>query len=280
MHGDTMMEKEDIGKVLEYIASIDTNSIQMTMCELIDEKSNVWNFEKHSHDFLELLYFLDGKGTVNVMDKPIKLSLFELVVYPHRVMHQESLDMHYHQEVICINLECKCDLMLQNSFKIKDIFGEFEWVFKKLYCEYKTNEYFKDEILNEYIKILLILIKRYIQENRSEKADSFEKCVRYIHDHFAEKLSVKKIAQISFVSPSYLSRVFKKRLGLTPMHYLNIYRIEVAKKMLILTDYSIQEIAEFVGIEDLKHFFKVFKRIANLTPLKYRKENSKKLEVG
>lgn len=269
-----MVEKEQVGKLLDFIESIDAGSIRMSFCELFDEQSNIWNFEKHSHDFIELIYFLDGKATVDVTDKSMELSLFELVVYPPGAMHQEFLDLHYHQEIICINLECKCSLTFQNSFKLKDTYGEFEWIFKKLYSEYKANKYCKDEILNEYIKLLLILVKRHAQENQAQKADVFEKCIQYMHDHFAEKLNIEKLAKIAFVSPSYLTRVFKKRIGTTPMNYFNIYRMEIAKKMLVLNRHSIQETAAYVGMEDPKHFFKVFKRITDFTPLEYKKLNS------
>lgn len=261
------------GKLLEFITSVDAQSIKVTFCELIDEKSSVWNFEKHSHNFIELIYLLDGKAWINVMDKSIELSLFEMLIYPPGVMHQEYIDMKYHQEIICINIECKCGFVPDVSFKLKDADGEFKWIVNKIHYEFMSRKSYTDDILIEYFKLLFILIKRYILEGNTQKIDAFGKCIQYINDHFNENLSVEKLSHIAFVSPSYLTRIFKKRVGTTPKNYLNIYRIEIAKKLLTLTESSIQETAELVGIQDSKHFDKVFKKVTGCTPLKYRKEN-------
>ena len=55
--------------VFNYIESIDLGLLGISFCERFDEKSRIWNFERHKHDFLEFIYFLDGRAIINVPEK-------------------------------------------------------------------------------------------------------------------------------------------------------------------------------------------------------------------
>lgn len=98
--------------------------------------------------------------------------------------------------------------------------------------------------------------------------------VKYIHAHHAEKITLQQLSETFFISPFYLSRIFKEITGFTIINYLNLTRIREAQRLLTDTDLKIVDIAEAIGFESLTHFDRTFKKIMKMTASKYRKFNS------
>ena len=97
-----------------------------------------------------------------------------------------------------------------------------------------------------------------------------------IHERLADsELSLKNLAfQLGF-SPSYLSVLIKKELGLPFQDYLIQERMKKAKLLLLTTDLKIYEIAEQVGFEDMNYFSQRFKQVVGLTPRQFKKGDEK-----
>lgn len=93
----------------------------------------------------------------------------------------------------------------------------------------------------------------------------------YIRRHFGGALTLDSVAQKVFVSPFYLSHLFKEELGLTFVEYLTRVRVEEAKRLLASSNLSVLGVAEKVGYEDASYFSKVFRKATGLTPNQYRK---------
>ena len=88
-----------------------------------------------------------------------------------------------------------------------------------------------------------------------------------IHERLADsELSLKSLASQLGFSPSYLSVLIKKELGLPFQDYLIQERMKKAKLLLLTTDLKIYEIAEKVGFEDMNYFSQRFKQVIGLTP--------------
>lgn len=100
-----------------------------------------------------------------------------------------------------------------------------------------------------------------------------EKAIKYIKEHYGEKISVSDIASSLFVSENHLIRVFKKDVGATPHKYLNDYRILTGAYLLRSSELGIEEIAESVGFSTSSLFITTFKRTYGCTPKEYRKKN-------
>jgi two-component system, response regulator YesN len=95
--------------------------------------------------------------------------------------------------------------------------------------------------------------------------------VTYIRFNIDQPLSLSRIADTLGVHPSYLSRAFKKELGMTLTDYINKLRIEEAKYLLDSANASVTEAALSVGYNDPHYFSKVFTRLEQVTPQEYRK---------
>lgn len=93
-----------------------------------------------------------------------------------------------------------------------------------------------------------------------------------IQSHLADsQFSLKSLASDLGFSPTYLSSLIKKELGLPFQDYLVRERVKQAKLLLLTTDLKIYEIAEKVGFEDMNYFTQRFKQIAGVTPRQFKK---------
>lgn len=92
----------------------------------------------------------------------------------------------------------------------------------------------------------------------------------YITMHIDEEVSREGIAKAVFLTPDYLSRMFKRRTGMGLNEYIVNRRIDLAKQLLAQTDLSVGSIAVQLGYNSFSHFTKVFKQHVGVTPAKYR----------
>ncbi|MBN2004713.1 MAG: substrate-binding domain-containing protein [Anaerolineae bacterium] len=98
-----------------------------------------------------------------------------------------------------------------------------------------------------------------------------KRAVAYIHQNYARPLARWEIATAAGVSEDYLSRIFRRELGLSPWNYLNRYRIEQAKPRLQHTQDAIKVIARQVGFKDQLYFSRIFRKVTGQSPSEYRK---------
>lgn len=94
---------------------------------------------------------------------------------------------------------------------------------------------------------------------------------RYIEEHYMENLSLEVMANYIHMNSYYFSSFFKKQTGENYKDYVNRIRMEKAMDLLLSTDKKSYEIAMEVGLNDDKHFSKLFQRYYGLTPAQYRK---------
>ena len=97
-----------------------------------------------------------------------------------------------------------------------------------------------------------------------------ENTAKYIHSHLADPLSLETIAEHLHISPSHLSRTFKKTCGESLIEYINNTRIEKAKEYLLKPDILTYEAANLVGYNDAAYFSSTFKKLTGLSPTEYR----------
>ncbi|MBO5416231.1 MAG: helix-turn-helix domain-containing protein [Clostridia bacterium] len=98
----------------------------------------------------------------------------------------------------------------------------------------------------------------------------------YIKDFYSLNLCENDIAKSVHISTKYLYKLFKEEVGMTPMKYLNSYRIKCARKLLKNTNFPISQIAASVGFSDPNYFCRVFQRFNDgVSPLQYRKNISR-----
>ncbi|QOV19948.1 response regulator [Blautia liquoris] len=97
--------------------------------------------------------------------------------------------------------------------------------------------------------------------------------VDYIELYFSGKIGLKIIAEELYISPNYLSELFKKNMGMNLSDYLLEYRMKKAKEYLLQPEYKVSDVSKMVGFQDSRYFSITFKKMNQITPLEFR--NSK-----
>ena len=146
----------------------------------------------------------------------------------------------------------------------QNIKSEMNTVFDELFCS--------DNAFDEYICYYKIvkLLSLVANEKEQRLSPYIEEALHYIKDNYREKISVEDIAAQVQLSSSHLFAVFKKQMGISPISFLNNYRISIAAEQLQGTTKSINQIASEVGIDDSIYFNKVFKKYYQMSPTEYR----------
>ena len=131
--------------------------------------------------------------------------------------------------------------------------------------------------------LYLLLILHYVeQECLAESSaaarprnETIEQVCAYLAANYRQKFSLTEVAARFYLSPYYLSRLFRRVTGQSIVDYLNNRRIEAAQKLLETTELSISAIAEQTGFASAAHFRRVFREVTDISPLQYRKKQKK-----
>lgn len=94
----------------------------------------------------------------------------------------------------------------------------------------------------------------------------------FINDNLDRKITLDDVAKETGFSPDHLSRMFRDEVGVAFSEYVNIARIEEAKRWLRISTISISQIGKKLSFWDSTHFTKVFRKWTGLTPSEYRKQ--------
>ena len=146
----------------------------------------------------------------------------------------------------------------------QNIKSEMNAVFDRLFCA--------DNTFDEYICYYEIIKLLSLVANEKEKIlpAYMEQALCYIKDNYSKKISIEDIAKQAHLSSSHLFAVFKKQMGVSPISFLNNYRMSIAAEQLQGTTKSINQIASEVGIDDSIYFSKIFKKYYQMPPTEYR----------
>lgn len=138
----------------------------------------------------------------------------------------------------------------------------------------QVEKLFEAESLNELYNIIEENICNY-GENIATDDKQIRKDVAlvksYIKAHLSEKINLESLADMVFLSPGYLSLIFKQSTGDTVSHYIISQRIDEAKRLLETTNMKVNQICEKVGIDNVSYFGQRFKLFYGMSPSEYRK---------
>ena len=134
------------------------------------------------------------------------------------------------------------------------------------------------ELLRLYVTELMIIIFRTMRKIKDTPAKSshsnmamVEKIIEHLENHYCQSLNLQDLSLMVFLSPNYISRLFKEFTGMTLTDYIQNKRIEEACRLLKETDKKIIAISQEVGYADQKHFQQLFKKIIGMTPSSFKK---------
>jgi AraC-like DNA-binding protein len=99
--------------------------------------------------------------------------------------------------------------------------------------------------------------------------------ITFIREHYKEKLYIRNLSELTGLNEQYFIRFFGSVTGISPLDYINRYRVEQAARLLKDTDTHVYEIAEDCGFHNIGNFIKIFRSVTGDTPHKFRKRFGK-----
>ena len=242
---------------------------RLRFCELFTDDSGLWNDSSHSHPYLELVYYINGKCKVKLPGDTTVFSLCESILHPAHRKHQDVVSPEQKKEVLCLWIEIP-ELVFEKSIYLHDHNNQLRHAFEQVYHEARQ-EHPEHQYLEYAIKILLFTILR-LREQAATGEQILDQTMEYLKDHFAQRITLEELAEMEHISTSYLSRKFKQRTGVTVVTYINRLRVEKAQQLLMASSLDINEIAYQTGFESSKYFYRVFKSVTGESPANFRRK--------
>src|SRR5438876_11069786 len=206
-------------------------------------------------------------------DDTIHISSFDCLISPTSRRNTKHLRQCLRQEIISLWADLGSCARFDHAIKLPDARGAFRQIFESIYAEFTGKHHFAPEIIACHLRTLVWLVRQHFAEPFTESQTQVARCLNYIHENYAHDFPAEVLAKKVFVSPSYLFRIFRKKKGVTPMHYRNLVRVDKAKLLLLDPKFKMEEVAERVGFKDVKYFARVFKKETGSAPSEFRKRN-------
>jgi len=249
----------------------------------------------HSHDFISLTYILSGTCTYYIEGKSYRVKKGNLILCNPGIMHGKTLctseeinEFHIGFSNICIE-NLPRDHIISREASPVITFAQYEQEFFKccsdILAEQEKNDVGCALMLKSLVmKLIVILLKEiYKQETHSDEniinLESYDKIsvvnavVTYINENYMQDVSLDKISKSMYLSPVYISKIFKEEIGESPINYLIKVRLSKAVELMKDSNKPIKEVAKSIGYDDAYYFSKLFKKYYGFSPLKYKNMN-------
>lgn len=133
------------------------------------------------------------------------------------------------------------------------------------------NIYSLQEVVDLYNRMVLDFTgKMRLLAKMAGTSQHVTDCIEYIYVHIQERVTVDDLALHTGLSPSHLSRLFKKEAGISISDYIREKKVEKAQELLRFCDFSLIEISNYLSFSSQSHFTQMFREFTGMTPKKYR----------
>lgn len=260
--------------------------------------SQRWEGKGLSSPFARLYYVKEGEGCISTPESELKFKPGHMYLVPsfmpHSMVCHSGLSFYY--LFVYERYGKQSDIFDLYSFPyeveanqaIDLLFENYCNYYPELTLPYATAEdFYAHPSYREYAI-------RYAQMDRSQKMqlqgfvwivasffmkkaqkieqidERLQKVIAYIKDNVSHETDIETLSGIACVTKSHLERLFRQKLGTTPLQYILRTRIHCAQRLLMTTNYSINMVAHEVGFTDTSYFIRVFRQKIGFTPQDYR----------
>lgn len=250
----------------------------------IEKSSSDNTYSANWHEDLEIQLFTAGEGYLLICGEKYSVRENSIAIVNSNLIHYTGTDSDITYYPIIIDFEfCKkagidCSLLtfetLINCEKTIELLKKIISIYYTEECPYK-----KAKLQATVLNLVIDLSEHHtVSSNGSLSADrSFEQiktAVRFIREHYSEKLTLDIIAKNSFIDKFTLSKKFKALTGNTVVEYINSFRCERIKE-LMHEGIPSGTAAVQCGFNNISFFTKTFKKYTGMLPSEYKKKQRK-----
>ncbi len=239
------------------------------------------SFPKHFHDYYVIGYVKKSNRNLICNKRKYLLKGREILLLNPNDYHECSSNKEEIFEYTAVHItKEEIDKLSYEMFGIKKdvvftknviydfaMIEEFEEMVTMLFNE--SNSLKKEELFYLIIRDLLENYADFKEIDRSISKLKVNEICDFIQTNYREDLTLEELSKIAGISKYHFIRLFTKEVGTTPYKYLELTRINEAKKML-QNGISIIEVAISNGFSDQSHFTNLFKKTIGITPKQYQ----------
>jgi AraC-like DNA-binding protein len=253
-----------------------------------------WTLAPHQHDFFQMIYCLGGDGTLAVSGEEHALAPGSLFLIAPGRPHGLTPGTAKKQQGTVRTLDIKFrvnDTRLQRALVwLPPVWRQADetvvHLLERIRFEGEQRQpFFRELCATSLVEILITLVrsanraygaipgKRYAADLPAGSLPDViaRRAVSYLHEHFAEELTIKKVSRILGVSERHLRTKLEEALGQTPHRYLAEYRIDRAKDLIAHQELALKDIATRTGFKTVHHFTRTFTQLAGISPGAWRR---------
>ena len=245
----------------------------MIQCELhcIHRESHPQSItiRKHTHDYDELTYFVNGRGMTHIREEPFSYTGGMFAFYKAGTEHDEI--NHLPCNLYWMHLSCHMEGVDLREGVFEDPQGELLIALQAL-RRASLEQRKHSHLLTESGLAQAIIIAAQLQETAANAAQrpDWESILNFIDENAHSAVDFYALAQANNYSYHRFRHLFKERFGISPHAYLTTQRVEYAKRLLENTPYSITRVAYDCGFQSSSQFCNIFKKYTGVTPGEYK----------
>ena len=253
----------------------------------------------HSHEFVEIIYIAKGDAMQFINGREYEAKRGDLFFINYGSTHRfttvggfKYYNLSFDPEILTariINRENAFYLLSLTA--IDELRGEgapegrihfgsderplIEALLSDMLSEYGSDMAERGAVLESYMTVLIAKILRKTRpvSNKTDIDGVWQELLEFIDGNIDKRLSLSELAKKCFYNPSYFSRAFKERFGLSISEYITKERVSVAAELLLSEDISTDEIARRSGFGDRSGLYRAFGKHYGMTPREYREKN-------
>ena len=250
--------------------------------------------ETHTHDFIEIVYVRSGRAVEHIGSETYEVCRGDLIFINYGCTHKFVPIENFSYTNICFRPEVLGDGIItpENAFALLQLtafdelrresdsgvvhFGaaereELERLLSAMQEEYSGKAISRRTMLESYLNILFVkLLRKIAAGEQVVDGRVWSELSDYIDRNLGGELTLSALAGKCFYNPSYFSRAFRRRFGVSLTEYVAKRRIESAIQLLGERELTVEEIAEKVGFTDRSAFYHAFAKYTGTTPSEYR----------
>lgn len=221
-----------------------------------------YNLNTHAHSHAQLILPIHGMLYIETDYKKLTLEDDHLFFLPPDCKHTFRADKS--NEFLVLDISNN----IVNKYDMEKLIGGKEILFDD---KWKSIRYlFLNEADNRKSSSSITNLFLYCYDFIAD--ESMPDSIKYINEHFAEDIDLKKLAGIEHYNISYYSEWFKSKMKASPVEYIQNLRVKKAKELLLNSNFTILQISQMVGYEHNSSFTRVFKCLEKMTPAEFRKK--------
>ena len=260
--------------------------------------SQHWEGKGLSSPFARLYYVKEGEGTISTPEAELTMKPGNMYLVPSFMPHSMTCQsgLRFYYLFVYERYGTQSDIFDLYSFPYEVEANQAIDLLFENYCNYypeltlpyaSAEDFYAHPSYREYAI-------RYAQMDRAQKmqlqgfvwivasffmakAQKIEemderllKVIDYVKENVGKVIETETLANMVCLTKSHLERLFREKLGTSPLQYILRTKIQCAQRLLMTTSYSIHVIAHEVGFDDPSYFIRVFRQKIGFTPQDYR----------